>query len=152
MAISQTEFVIPTLENTAGQGSNVGYCFEQLAEIIEQVDNKKRIGVCIDTCHAFAAGYDWRDFESFQTIWRQFAQIIGFEYLKGMHLNDAKSSFGSRVDRHAPLGKGEIGIEPFKWIMQDRRFENIPLILETPEPDLWKDEISLLKSFCEEKS
>jgi deoxyribonuclease-4 len=148
IAISKTKNAIPVIENTAGQGSNVGYRFEHLAQIIEYVEDKNRIGVCIDTCHAFAAGYDWRDILSYQKTWDEFNKIIGFKYLKALHLNDSKSEFKSKIDRHASLNKGNIGLQPFVWIMQDCRLENIPMILETPDSALWKDEIALLKSFC----
>ncbi|WP_457569020.1 deoxyribonuclease IV [Desulfurobacterium sp.] len=143
-----TENVTLVLENTAGQGSNIGYRFEHLAEIIDLVEDKTRIGVCLDTCHLFAAGYDLRTKEAFEETMKKFDSIIGFQYLKGMHLNDAKSEFGSRVDRHHSIGKGNLGIEPFKFIMQDERFNNIPLILETIDPALWPEEIKLLYSLA----
>jgi deoxyribonuclease-4 len=147
IALNNTQNVIAVIENTAGQGTNLGYKFEHLAYIIDKVEDKSRIGVCIDTCHLFASGYDIRDKASYDKTWEEFDKIIGFEYLKGMHLNDSKSSLGSKVDRHASLGEGEIGIEFFKILMQDNRFDNIPLILETPKPEIWGQEIQLLRSF-----
>ncbi|MDD2558889.1 MAG: deoxyribonuclease IV [Desulfuromonadaceae bacterium] len=150
IALCASENVIAVVENTAGQGSNVGYSFEHLAEIIRQVEDKKRIGVCIDTCHTFAAGYDLSSTAACEKTFAEFDAIVGFEYLKGMHLNDSKKECGSRVDRHAPLGEGSIGWDCFKYIMHDSRFDNIPLILETPEPQRWAEEISTLRSWCSE--
>ncbi len=149
-AISRTQKTVLVIENTAGQGSNVGYRFEHLARLIELTENKKRVGVCIDTCHAFAAGYDLRTEESWNTLMQDFDSVIGKEYLKAMHINDAKSEFSSRVDRHAPLGEGNIGWEGFRALMQDPRTDNIPLILETTDPDRWTEEIKTLRSFGEE--
>ncbi|EOG1931245.1 deoxyribonuclease IV [Providencia stuartii] len=146
IALNETQGVIAVIENTAGQGSNLGYRFEHLAKIIEDVDDKSRVGVCIDTCHAFAAGYDLRTEEACEETFKQFSDIVGFEYLKGMHLNDAKSEFASRVDRHHSLGEGNIGYTPFSYIMKDPRFDGIPLILETINPDIWLQEIAWLKS------
>ncbi|EPK6162219.1 deoxyribonuclease IV [Providencia stuartii] len=146
IALNETQGVIAVIENTAGQGSNLGYRFEHLAKIIEDVDDKSRVGVCIDTCHAFAAGYDLRTEEACEETFKQFSDIVGFEYLKGMHLNDAKSEFASRVDRHHSLGEGYIGYTPFSYIMKDPRFDGIPLILETINPDIWPQEIAWLKS------
>jgi len=137
------------IENTAGQGSNVGYSFKQIERIIDLVENKRRIGVCIDTAHAFAAGHDLRTARSFSEVFDAFEEIIGFTYLRGMHLNDSKAELGNHVDRHAALGKGKIGLEAFRLIMNDRRFNNIPLILETPNPEDWPEEIKLLYSFVE---
>jgi len=139
--------VILVIENTAGQGTNLGYKFEHLAYLIEKSIDKSRVGVCIDTCHMFTAGYDIRDFNSYTKTWDEFDKIIGFKYLKGMHLNDSKPPLGSRVDRHQNLGKGEIGLDAFKFIMNDDRMNNIPLILETIDDTLWKEEIELLYSF-----
>ena len=150
IALEKTKNVIAVIENTAGQGSNVGYKFEHLAKIINGVDDKSRIGVCIDTCHLFASGYDFRTIKDFEKTFDKFDKIVGFQYLKGMHLNDSKKDLGSRVDRHAPLGDGFIGIDAFSFIMRDKRFDNIPLILETPEPGRWADEIKLLRRFSEE--
>jgi len=144
-AIKETDFCIFVLETTAGQGSNLGYKFEHLAYIIDKVKDKERIGVCIDTAHIFAAGYDIRTKESYEETMKKFDEIIGFKYLKGMHINDSKAKFASRVDRHHSLGKGEIGLDAFKFIMQDKRIDNIPLILETIDPDIWAEEIKLLR-------
>ncbi len=150
ITLEQTESAVAVIENTAGQGSYLGYTFEHLAKIIELVKDKSRVGVCIDTCHAFAAGYDIRDEETFNQTFEKFSSIVGFEFLKGMHLNDAKSTFQSRVDRHHSIGKGNIGVDAFKFIMNDSRFDNIPLILETIDSDLWTDEIKLLYSLEKE--
>ena len=146
-AIKETESCIFVIETTAGQGSNLGYKFEHLAYIIDKVIDKARIGVCIDTAHIFAAGYDIRTKEAYENTMKEFDNIVGFEYLKGMHINDSKAKFASRVDRHHSLGKGEIGIDAFKFIMQDSRIDNIPLILETIDPHIWAEEIELLRSF-----
>ncbi len=136
-------------ENTAGEGTNVGYRFEHLAKIIEMTDDKKRIGVCIDTCHMFAAGYDIRSREAYEKTFDEFDKVIGFNFLKGMHLNDAKSQFASRVDRHNSIGMGNIGIDAFRFIMNDKRIDDIPMILETTNPDLWQKEIEMLYGFIE---
>ena len=147
LALEKTDGVTAVIENTAGQGSNVGFKFEHLAVIIDWIEDKSRVGVCIDSCHAFAGGYDLATAEGYDATWREFDRIIRFEYLRGMHLNDAKKELGSRVDRHDSLGKGTLGIEPFKWIMEDERFDGIPLILETPDEALWPEEIRMLKGF-----
>ena len=146
-AIKDTEYAILVLETTAGQGSNLGYKFEHLAYIIDKVEDKSRIGVCIDTAHIFAAGYDIRTKEAYEKTMQEFDKIIGFKYLKGIHINDSKAKLATRVDRHHSLGLGEIGIDAFKFIMQDERIDNIPLVLETIEPEIWADEIKLLKRF-----
>ena len=146
-ALDLTEGVIAVIENTAGQGTNLGYDFEHLRFIMEQVEDQDRVGVCIDTCHAFAAGYDFRTPEALKETFDAFDRIIGFDRLKGLHLNDAKKELGSRVDRHDSLGKGLLGLDPFKRIMEDPRFEDIPMILETPDNTLWKEEIASLKAF-----
>jgi deoxyribonuclease-4 len=146
-ALEQTRGVMAVIENTAGQGTNMGYTFEQIRNIIEFVEDKSRIGVCIDTCHAFTAGYELNTLEGYSFAWRKFEEIIGFEYLKGMHLNDSKKEFGSRLDRHESLGKGKIGQSLFEWIINDPRMDNIPLILETPNEEIWADEIAMLKNF-----
>ncbi len=145
--LERTKGVTAVIENTAGQGSNLGYVFEQVAEIISQVEDKSRVGVCIDTCHTFTAGYDLRVKEEYDRTWSKFGEIIGFNYLSGIHLNDSKKELGSRVDRHDNVGKGFIGIDLFKMVMQDARFNNIPIILETPDETLWAEEIRLLRSF-----
>ena len=147
ITLDKTNGVTAVIENTAGQGSNIGYQFEHLASIIDKVEDKSRVGVCIDTCHLFAAGYDFTTKESFTNVFESFDKIIGFKYLKGVHLNDAKKELGSKVDRHESLGDGIIGLEPFRMIIEDSRFDNIPLILETPNPDIWSREIATLKSF-----
>ncbi|MBQ0024452.1 MAG: deoxyribonuclease IV [Bacteroidales bacterium] len=160
LALDKTSGVTAVIENTAGQGSNMGFKFEHLARIIEMVEDKSRVGVCIDTCHAFAAGYDVRcgdgpsngnslfaaQSSSFEEVFAEFDKVVGFKYLRGMHLNDAMKPCGSRVDRHSPLGEGEIGWGCFKKIASDPRFEGIPLILETPEPERWSQEIATLRS------
>ena len=146
IALAQTEGVTAVIENTAGQGSNLGFKFEHLAAIIDGVEDKSRVGVCIDTCHAFAAGYDLRTTEACAETFAEFERIVGFQYLRGMHLNDAKSEFGSRVDRHQSLGLGNIGHDAFRFIMQDNRFDGLPLVLETTNPDIWGEEIAWLKA------
>ncbi len=145
--LERTNGVTAVIENTAGQGSNLGYIFEQIAEIISQVEDKSRVGVCIDTCHTFTSGYDLRVKEEYERTWMKFGDVIGFKYLSGIHLNDSKKELGSRVDRHDSVGKGFIGIELFKMVMQDERFNNIPIILETPDETLWAEEIRLLRTF-----
>lgn len=149
IALDRTHGVTAVIENTAGQGSNLGFAFEHLAYIIDRVEDKTRVGVCIDTCHAFAAGYDMRTKETFEHTFAEFDRIVGFRYLRGMHLNDAMKILGSHVDRHTPLGDGMLGIEPFRLIMQDPRFDNIPLILETPDESRWADEIARLNAFAQ---
>lgn len=146
IALDKTRGVTAVIENTAGQGSNLGFRFEHLAAIIDGVEDKSRVGVCIDTCHAFAGGYDIRTEETCISTFAEFERVVGFEYLRGMHLNDAKSEFASRVDRHHSLGEGNIGKTVFSWMMKDSRFDGIPMILETVNPDIWKDEIAWLKS------
>lgn len=146
ITLEKTQNVTAVIENTAGQGTNLGYRFEHLATIIDGVEDKSRVGVCIDTCHTFAAGYDLRTIEDCEKTFAEFEKIVGFQYLKAMHLNDAKSELASRVDRHHSLGEGNIGKVPFSYIMQDKRFDGIPLILETINPDIWPDEIAWLKS------
>ena len=152
ITLDKTKSVCAVLENTAGQGSNLGYTFEQLAYIIDKVENKDRIGVCIDTCHAFAAGYDLKSENGFQETFEHFDEVIGLKYLKGMHLNDSKKGQGSHVDRHEVLGKGELGIETFRRIMRDPRFDRMPLILETPDEENWAEEIKMLYKLEEHKS
>lgn len=145
-ALANTQGVTAVIENTAGQETNLGWRFEHLAAIIDQVDDKSRVGVCIDTCHAFAAGYDLRSADATQATLDELGSIVGFNYLRGMHLNDAKSAYASRVDRHHSLGKGNIGLPAFTTIMQDTRINAIPMILETVEPDIWAEEISWLRA------
>ena len=146
LALDKTRGVTAVIENTAGQGSNMGYRFEHLARIIELVDDKSRVGVCIDTCHGWAAGYDFASEKGYEEVWTEFDEIVGLNYLKGIHLNDAKKDLGSRVDRHASIGEGFMGAETFSRIMKDPRLDGIPIILETPEPEKWKEEIEWLKS------
>lgn len=140
-ALDETSGVTVVLENTAGQGSNVGYRFEHIAYIIDKIEDKSRIGFCIDTCHTFAAGYEIRDYENYCKTMEEIDSIIGFQYLKGAHLNDSKTELGSKVDRHQSIGKGELGMETFSFIMNDPRFEEIPLVLETIDETLWPEEI-----------
>jgi deoxyribonuclease-4 len=147
IALDKTSGVKAVIENTAGQGSNLGYKFEHLAYIIDRVEDKSRVGVCIDTCHMFTAGYDIRTREAYDKTWSEFDEIVGFKYLMGMHINDSKPPLGSRVDRHHSLGKGEIGLDAFRFIMNDERMDDIPLVLETIDESIWKDEIELLYSF-----
>ena len=146
-AIKVTEGVNLTIENTAGQGSNLGWKFEHIAAIIERIDDKSRVGVCIDTCHMFTAGYDIRTREAYDATWAEFDRIIGFQYLRGMHINDSKPDLGSHVDRHDSLGQGKIGLDTFRFLMNDSRMDNIPLVLETIDETIWAQEIELLYSF-----
>ncbi len=146
MALDKTSGVMAVIESTAGQGSNLGYRFEHLAEIIDKVEDKSRIGVCIDTCHTFAAGYDLSTPDGYARTWEEFDRIVGFRHLRGMHINDSKKGVGSRVDRHAPIAEGELGEEFFRMLMADPRMDNIPLILETPDEDIWGEEIRWLYS------
>lgn len=139
--------VIAVIENTAGQGTNLGWQFEQLAEIIAAVDDKSRVGICIDTCHTFAAGYDLSSQSACEHTFAEFDRIIGMQYLRAMHLNDSKVALGGRVDRHHSLGEGEIGWDCFEYIMKDERFSHIPLILETINSEIWPDEIQKLRQF-----
>jgi len=147
ITLKNSEKVTAVIENTAGQGSNLGYKFEHLAYIIQRIDDKNRIGVCLDTCHLFAAGYDLRTNKSFNKTFKEFDRIVGFEYLKGMHLNDSKKKLANKVDRHASLGEGFIGLKPFKMLIRSEFSCSIPLILETPDPKKWEAEIRLLRSF-----
>jgi deoxyribonuclease-4 len=149
IALDKTKGVIAVIENTAGQGTNLGHTFEQLRAIIDHVEDKSRVGVCIDTCHTFASGYDISTAKGFKATFEKFDEIIGFKYLKGMHLNDSKKQLGSRVDRHDNIGSGELGEEVFAQIMNDPRFDNIPLILETPDELLWESEIKKLYSLID---
>lgn len=146
LALDKTQTVNLVIENTSGQGSNLGFRFEHLSEIISNIENKTRIGVCIDTCHAFTAGYDLRTKKDCDNTFNEFDKIIGFQYLKCVHLNDSKSEFKSYIDRHHSIGKGKIGYIPFRYIMKDKRFENIPLILETINSKIWTEEIAWLKN------
>ncbi len=146
LALSKTNDVIAVIENTAGQGTNMGHRFEEIRFIIDHIEDKSRVGVCIDTAHAYSAGYDIKSAEGFENTFQEFDRIIGLAYLKGMHLNDSQKTLGSRVDRHALIGQGTLGADVFTRIMNDPRFNNMPLILETPEPEKWKEEIAFLYS------
>jgi deoxyribonuclease-4 len=150
IALSETQGVTAVIENTAGQGSNVGFSFQHLADIIAQVEDKSRVGVCVDTCHSFTAGYNLKDPVEYEKVWSEFDEIVGLGYLRGIHLNDSKKELATRVDRHDNVGKGFIGIDFFKRFMADKRFDNIPIILETPDETLWKEEIAMLKEFAGE--
>jgi len=147
--LKKTEDIILVIENTAGQGSNLGFDFEHLGYLIDNSIDKNRVGVCIDTCHMFTAGYDIRTREAYDKTWNEFDKIVGFEYLKGMHINDSKPELGSRVDRHDSLGKGKIGLDAFRFLMNDERIDDIPMVLETIDDSIWAEEIKLLYSFVE---
>lgn len=144
LALDQTTGVTAVIENTAGQGTTLGYTFEHLAHIIDKVEDKTRVGVCLDTCHTFTAGYDMRTPQTCEQTFQSFEDIVGFNYLCGMHLNDSKPELGSRLDRHECLGKGKLGLEVFRFIMNDDRFDNIPMVLETIDSSIWGEEIALL--------
>ena len=144
LALDRTHGVTAVIENTAGQGSNVGFAFEHLAYIIDKVEDKSRVGICIDTCHAFAAGYDLRTREACDRTFAKLERTVGFQYLRGMHLNDAMKPLASRVDRHRSLGEGDLGIEVVRYVATDPRFDDLPLILETPDEALWPAEIARL--------
>lgn len=146
IALESTNGVTAVIENTAGQGSSMGHNFEHLKFIIDNVQDKDRVGICLDTCHTFAAGYDLVTPEGYEETFRLFDEIVGFRYLKGMHLNDSMKPLGSHVDRHESIGKGHLGISVFNRIINDPRFDNMPLILETPDEDIWQQEIELLRS------
>ncbi|MCQ2283853.1 MAG: deoxyribonuclease IV [Bacteroidales bacterium] len=147
IALDKTQGVTAVIENTAGQGSNVGFSFQHIASIIDKVEDKSRVGVCLDTCHTYSAGYDLMTTAGYAQTFREFDETIGASYLRAIHLNDTKKPFASRVDRHDSIGKGLLGIEFFKRFMKDSRFDNIPIILETPDDTLWPEEIKLLQSF-----
>lgn len=149
MILGETSGVKAVIENTAGQGSNLGYTFEQIARIIDRVEDKSRVGVCIDTCHAHSAGYDMTTPEAYARTWDDFDRTIGFGYLCGMHINDTVKGIGSHVDRHAPIGQGVLGEEFWRMLMQDPRMDGIPLILETTDESLWPDEIRYLNSLAD---
>jgi len=149
IALDKTRGVTAVIENTAGQGTNMGHRFEHLARIIELVDDKSRVGVCLDTCHTFVAGYDLRTLDDCDSTFSQFDSIVGFSYLRGMHLNGSKTEFESRVDRHHSLTQGHLGLELFQYIMNDARFDNIPMVLETIDETIWPEEIEMLYNFVE---
>ena len=146
IALDKTKGVSAIIENTAGQGTNMGFRFEHLATIIENVEDKDRVGVCLDTCHTFTAGYDLRTKKAFKATMDEFEKIVGFKYLSAMHLNDSKPDLGARVDRHQSIGKGKLGVDPFRFIMNDKRFDEIPMVLETIDDTIWAEEIKLLYS------
>jgi deoxyribonuclease-4 len=145
-ALDKTKGVTAVIENTAGQGSNLGFSFAHLAQIIDKVEDKTRVGVCIDTCHTYSAGYDLKTEAGYQQVWQEFDDVVGAHYLRAIHLNDTKKELGSRVDRHENLGLGLLGKELFIRMMKDLRFENIPIILETPDTSRWAEEIAWLKA------
>jgi len=145
--LDKTKGVTAVIENTAGQGSNLGHTFEQIAFIIGKVEDKTRIGVCIDTCHAYTSGYNIKTPEGFASTFNLFEKTVGFRYLRGMHINDSKKELATRVDRHDNIGKGFLGEDVFRMVMNDSRFDNMPLILETPEESMWEEEIKRLYSF-----
>ncbi len=148
IALDKTHGVTAVIENTAGQGSNVGFSFQHLAHIISKVDDKNRVGICIDTCHTYSAGYDLKTEDGYEKTFEEFDNEVGFKYLRAIHLNDTKKELGSRVDRHDSIGKGLLGIDFFERFMKDPRFDNMPLILETPDETLWTEEIKLLKGMA----
>lgn len=149
LALEKTAGVTAVIENTAGQGTNMGHRFEHLAAIIDGVDDKSRVGVCLDTCHTVSAGYDLITPKGYDEALAEFDAVVGFSYLKGVHLNDDKKALASRVDRHASLGEGTLGLDVFRRIMNDPRFDGMPLILETPDSDRWAEEIRMLKGMIE---
>ncbi len=144
IALDKTKGVSAIIENTAGQGTNMGFRFEHLATIIDNVEDKKRVGVCLDTCHTFTAGYDLRTKKTFEATMKEFDKVVGTKYLSGIHLNDSKPDLGARVDRHHSIGKGRLGVDTFRFIMNDKRFEEIPMVLETIDDTIWAEEIKLL--------
>ena len=150
IALRATKGVTAVIENTAGQGSNVGFAFWQLKRIIDGVEDKSRVGICLDTCHSFAAGYDLSTELACERTFEEFDREVGFEYLRGVHLNDALRPLGSRIDRHTPLGEGQIGWDCFRFIARDSRFDDLPLILETPDESRWAEEIEILNKFANE--
>jgi len=149
LALAQTRGVTAVIENTAGQGTNMGHRFEHLAAIIDGVEDNTRVGVCLDTCHTFSAGYDLVTPTGYEKTLAHFDAVVGFSFLKGLHLNDGKKTMGSRVDRHESLGRGTLGLDAFRMIMNDRRFDGIPMILETPDDSRWAEEIRMLKGMIE---
>lgn len=149
IALQQTQGVTAVIENTAGQGTNLGFSFHHLAHIIERIEDKSRVGICIDTCHTFAAGYNIADAYEYEHVFDELDNVVGLQYLRGIHLNDAKKECGSRVDRHDSLGLGKLGLDTFERMMKDSRFDNMPIILETPDESIWGEEIAMLKKFSE---
>lgn len=149
LTLDKTEGVAAIIETTAGQGTNLGHRFEHIARIIDAVEDKSRVGVCLDTCHSYSAGYDLATEEGYRQTWAYFDDIIGAGYLRAIHLNDDKRELGSRIDRHESLGKGTLGEDFFRRFVNDPRFDSMPIILETPDPDIWKQEIAWLYSLIE---
>ncbi len=149
ITLDMTTGVTAVLESTAGQGSNLGHTFEQLAHIIDKIEDKSRVGVCIDTCHSYSAGYDLANADGYKLTWQAFDNVIGAEYLRALHLNDDMRKLGSRIDRHAEIGKGTLGMDFFRRLANDPRFDNMPIILETPNPAIWPEEIKLLYQLIE---
>lgn len=147
MTLDKTQGVTAVIENTAGQGSNMGFAFWQLKYIIDKVEDKSRVGICIDTCHSYSAGYDLR--ENYAGVWKEFDEIVGREFLRAIHLNDTKKELSSKVDRHDSVGKGYLGMDFFRQIMKDPSLNDIPFILETPDETLWAEEIALLQSLAD---
>ena len=150
IALRATKGVTAVIDNTAGQGSNVGFAFWQLRRIIDGVEDRSRVGVCLDTCHSFAAGYALSSELACERTFEEFAREVGFEYLRGVHLNDALRPLGSRIDRHTPLGEGQIGWDCFRFIARDSRFDDLPLLLDTPDERRWAEEIEILNKFANE--
>ena len=148
-ALAQSRSVKIVLENTAGTGANLGSRFEELRAMIDGIDDKSRVGVCLDTMHSFGAGFDIRRRDGFLAFMEHFDNVVGMEYLCGMHLNDSMVELNAHRDRHQSLGKGFLGIEVFKTIMRDERLKDIPLVLETPDEDIWQEEVAMLKEFAE---
>ena len=146
IVLDKTKGVTAVIENTAGQGTNMGYKFEQIRFMIDNVNDKSRVGVCIDTCHAYTSGYNIKSPEGYAETFNMFDKIIGFKYLRGMHINDSKKELATRVDRHDNIGKGYLGEDVFRILMNDGRLDNMPLILETPDESLWEAEIKNLYS------
>ena len=144
LTLEKTKGVTAVIENTAGQGSNLGSEFWQLRYIIDRVNDKSRVGICLDTCHTYTAGYDIVN--DYDKVFDEFEKEVGFEYLRGMHLNDSKKELVSHVDRHDNIGQGLIGSAFFERLMKDSRFDNMPLILETPDESKWAEEIAWLRS------
>ncbi len=149
--IAKSRNLIFVIENTAGQGTNLGNKFEQIAEMIAGVQDKSRVGVCIDTCHTFAAGYNIAGETGYSEVMKQLESIIGIKYLKGIHLNDSKTEFGSRKDRHESLGKGSMGAGFLKILANDKNLDNIPIILETPNEEIWSEEIKMMYGLIDKK-
>lgn len=151
LALQNTKGVTAVIENTAGQGTNLGYRFEHLATIIEHVEDKSRVGICIDTAHTLASGYDIRTREGYESTMKELEAVVGLKYLRGIHLNDSLKELATRVDRHASIGKGVMGLELFECLMADSRTDHIPIILETPDPEIWAQEIALLRDMANDR-